>query len=330
MLSLVSLALALRFGSAGISTAELLEVVGSRLLGRPLNAAVPAFLDGIIWTQRLPRVLLAYLVGAALSVSGAIMQSLLKNPLASSFTLGVSAGASLGAALVITGALTLPFAPFLGIPLAGFLFSLLTMVLVVRFSAAIDPRLGHNTVILTGMVVSLFISAILTLIAAVSREELEQLVFWQMGSFAMKGWTAVRVLFPIVLAATAAAIALSRELDILTFGDDEAAALGVPVLRTKRILITLTSVLTGCAVAFVGIVGFIDLIVPHAVRRLLGPAHRLLLPTAALAGGSFMVLADLLSRTILSPIELPVGAVTALAGAPFFAWIYLRSRRKAA
>lgn len=311
-----------------MSPAECLAILAHQLTGLPLPDAIPPSHAGIIWSLRLPRVLLAYIAGAALSISGAVMQSILKNPLASSFTLGVSSGASLGAGLVILGGVALPMAGFLTVPAAGFIFSLLAMYCVMRFSRAIDPHLENNTIILAGMVFSLFINAMLTMLSALSREEINRLIFWQMGSFALKGWEPVLILAPALAAGTLAVMFFSREMDIMTFGDDEAAALGVPVGRNKRILIALASVLTGCTVSFVGVIGFLDLAVPHMIRRLFGPSHRILIPFSALAGGTFMVLADLLSRTLIPPLDLPVGAITALLGTPFFAWIYFSSRRK--
>lgn len=280
----------------------------------------------IIWSLRFPRVILAFIAGAALSVSGAVMQSVLKNPLASSFTLGVSSGASLGAGLVILGGFTLPLIGFLTVPTAGFIFSLIAVSLVMRFSRAIDPRLENNTIILTGMVFSLFINALLTLLSALTKQEVTRLLFWQMGSFSLKGWEPIFILTPIIAVLFAVLLFFSRELDIMTFGDDEATAIGVNVKFHKRILIALASVLTGCTVSFVGIIGFLDLVVPHIGRKILGPGHRALLPFSILAGGSFMVLADLLARTAIPPLDLPVGAITALLGAPFFAWIYFSRR----
>jgi iron complex transport system permease protein len=257
------------------------------------------------------------------------MQSVLKNPLASSFTLGVSSGASLGAGIVILFGASLPAAAFLPIPLAGFVASLLSIAFVMRFSRAIDPGLENNTIILSGMILSLFVNAVLTTLSALSKAELARLVYWQMGSFALRGWTPVAILAPVLLASTAALFFLRKELDIMTFGDDEASAIGVNVVKGKRVLVFLTSALTGCTVAFTGVVGFVDLAVPHIVRRALGPSHRALIPFSVLLGGAIMVVADLVARTAIPPLDLPVGAITALLGAPFFAWIYIRSRRSA-
>jgi len=177
------------------------------------------------------------------------------------------------------------------------------------------------------MVLSLFINALLTLFSSLSSDGLKNLLSWQLGSFALKGMTPPAILFPLVIVCSLILFAYRRELDILTFGTDEALSIGVPVRRTKNLLIVLSSVLTGCTVSFTGVIGFIDLAVPHIVRRIWGPAHKTLLPYSFLLGGAFMVLADLFCRTVYSPGELPIGAVTALLGGPVFAYIYLSSRR---
>jgi iron complex transport system permease protein len=334
--SIAVLVLATGAGSVFIPPADCAAIIAHRLFGIPLPISISAPADGIIWSLRLPRVLLAFAAGAALSVSGAVMQSVLKNPLASSFTLGVSSGASLGAAIVILGAdaglawvaaiSNLPFA----VPAMGFLFALATIFLVMRFSRAADRALSNNTIILAGMVASLFVNAILTLLSAFSKESINRLVFWQMGSFALKGWAPLAIVVPVTAVGIAAIAFRSRELDIMTFSDDEATAIGVDVKKERSALIALASVLTGCTIAFTGVIGFIDLAVPHMVRRVAGPAHRLVIPFSALAGGILMALADLAARTLVSPLDLPVGAITAAIGAPFFAYVYLSSRKQSA
>lgn len=326
--SILVLILGTGAGSVFVPFAECARIIIHKMTGTPIPNDIADLHTGIIWGLRFPRVILAWIAGAALSASGAVMQSVLKNPLASSFTLGVSSGASLGAGIVILGGASLPLAASVSVPVAGIVFSLLAIIAVMRFSRAIDPRLENNTIILSGMVFSLFINAILTMLSALSKQDMNRLLFWQMGSFALKGWTPVLVLAPILTAATLALVFFRRELDIMTFGDDEAAALGVPVRRCKRILVAIASVLTGCTVSFAGVVGFLDLAVPHVVRRIFGPSHRTLIPFSVLFGGAFMVLADLLARTLIPPLDLPVGAITAILGAPFFAWIYITSRRQ--
>ena len=256
------------------------------------------------------------------------MQSVLKNPLASPFTLGVSSGASLGAGLAILFGLTVLPAGLVTVPAAGFVASALTIVFLLRFSRAIDPRLEGNTVILAGMVLSLFLNAALTLFSALSKEGMNRLLFWQMGSFALKGTGPLACVSAVTLAGTLAIYRYRRELDILTFGDDEAVSLGVSAGRTRAVLIALASVMTGTVVSFVGVIGFLDLAVPHVARKAFGPAHRALIPLSALLGGSLMVLADLLARTLIPPLDLPVGAITAILGTPFFAHVYLSSGRR--
>jgi iron complex transport system permease protein len=278
----------------------------------------------IIWELRLPRTLLAFLAGGCLSVSGAAVQSVLKNPLASPYTIGVSAGASLGAGLVIISGAALSFAGGFTLPLAGFASALLTVGLVLGLSAAADKGLSNHTVILFGMVFSLFVSAVLTTISALFTEELKRITLWQMGSFALKGWPYVRLLLPFFLIGILGIARYTKELDILTFGEEEALSLGVEARKVKTRVFLFSAILTGGAVSLCGVIGFVDLIAPHAARRLVGASHRYVLPLSFFLGGSLMTASDLLARTAISPSELPVGAVTALMGAPFFLWIYFR------
>ena len=327
LFSLLVILSAVGIGSVSVSLRETIQIIVSRLSGISVDTGIPAYRIAIIADLRLPRVLLAFIAGAALSVSGAVMQSVLKNPLASSFTLGVSSGASLGAGTVILFGLTGAVHGLVTVPVAGFAASILTMLFLLRFSRAIDPSLGNNTIILSGMVLSLFLNAVLTLFSVLSADGLKNILSWQLGSLALRGTAPVIILFPVTVSGALLVFSYRRELDILTFGSDDAASLGVPVRKTKNILILLASILTGCTVAFTGVIGFVDLAIPHIVRRILGPSHRTLIPFSFLLGGSFMVLADLLCRTVYPPAELPIGAVTALLGAPVFAHIYLSSRR---
>jgi iron complex transport system permease protein len=173
----------------------------------------------------------------------------------------------------------------------------------------------------------LFVNAILTVITAMARDHLAQLTYWQMGSFSLKDWSSVIILFPIVLIGITVLQNYSKEMDIMTFGEEQAFTMGVDVHKVKWILLSLSAALTGSAIAFVGVIGFIDLIAPHVVRKIFGSNHKTVIPMSVFFGGSFMVLCDLIARTIISPSELPVGAITALIGAPFFAYVYF-SRRK--
>ena len=323
---LICLLLGAGVGSVSIAPADQLAILSHKLLGSALPERVPAVLVSILWTIRLPRVLTALLTGAALAVSGTVMQSVLRNPLASSYTLGVSSGASLGAALVMLSGFSI-----LGrftLPASGFLFGACTVLLALRLTARFDQSFSSQTIVLTGMVLSLFVSAILALLTTFAGDRLKQLVFWQMGSFSGQTWENVRLIAPIPVVCLALLLRRATEMDLLTFGDEQAQSSGVPVRRVKLLLLLLSTLLSGSVVAFVGVIGFVDLIAPHAVRRLFGSRHRLTLPMSAVYGGGFMVLCDLLSRTLLAPRELPVGAITALVGAPFFAWLFLRGRRE--
>jgi len=316
-------------GSVNVPPSHIISVISNKIFSAPLPAEIEGSTSiSIIWNLRLPRALLAFLVGGAVAVSGSVMQSVLKNPLASSYTLGVSSGASLGAAVVIVTGFNIPFLGFLTLPVTGLIFGMVTVFAAVKFASMMDKNLETNTIILVGMVFSLFVNAILTLIMSIARDHLAQLTFWQMGSFSLKDWSSVIILFPIVSAGVIILQYFSKELDIMTFGEDQAFTMGVDVHKIKWVLLGLSAALTGSAIAFVGVIGFIDLIAPHVVRKVFGSSHRIVIPMSMFFGGSFMVICDLIARTIISPSELPVGAVTAIIGAPFFAYVYFSGRKE--
>jgi iron complex transport system permease protein len=313
-------------GSTSIGFIDTLSIVFHKIANLPLKDGVDPKNVTIVWNLRLPRTLLAFLTGSALAVTGTVFQSTLKNPLASPYIIGVSSGASLGAALVMLGGLRLPFAGGFTLPLAGFIFGLATVFFVLFFTAKIDKNFSNNTIILFGMVFSLFVNAFLTVLVVLYREQLRNLLYWQMGSFSLRGWDYVVLLLPFLVLGGLGVAGHTREMDILTFGEEQAKSLGVDAERLRIKLLLYTAVLTGAAVALTGAIGFVDLIAPHLARRLVGARHRYALPMAALLGGCLLVAADLIARTIMPPAELPVGAVTAMLGAPFFAWVYFRKR----
>ena len=313
-------------GSVRLSPAQVVEILMSRLPGGGA-AEVDANLASIVWGMRLPRAVLAFLCGAALSASGTVMQSILKNPLASSYTLGVSSGASLCAAIVMVTGITIPFLGMFTLPAAGFLGGLATVFLALAFASRLDGKMENQTVILVGMVFSLFVNAILTLVTALAREHLQQMVFWQMGSFSGRNWSHVAIMFPVALISLVVLQFFTREMDIMSFGEEQAMAIGVDLKRVKLLLIGIAALLAGTAVSLVGVIGFVDLIAPHVVRRIFGSAHRLVLPLSAVFGGAFLMLAEIISRTVMAPTVIPVGAVTALVGAPFFAVVFFSGRK---
>ena len=324
--SFIAIMTGVGLGSIKVPPSHIINIIGNKVFSLPLQADIQGTAAlSIIWNLRLPRTLLAFLVGGAVAVSGSVMQSVLKNPLASSYTLGYLQ-VFLGSSTIIVG-FTIPFLGVFTLPVTGLVFGLATVFSAVKFAAMMDKSLETNTIILVGMVFSLFVNAMLTLVTAMARDHLAQLTYWQMGSFSLKDWSNVIILFPLVLIGVILIQNFSKEMDIMTFGEDQAFTMGVDVHKVKWSLLSLSAALTGSAVAFVGVIGFIDLIAPHVVRKIFGSSHKIVIPMSMLFGGSFMVICDLVARTIISPSELPVGAITALIGAPFFAYVYF-SRRK--
>jgi len=320
--------LGVAWGSVSIPIGDVIKIVGHKAAGFPLPSHVKETTVSILWNLRLPRALLAFAAGGALSVSGAVMQSVLRNPLASPYTIGVSSGASLGACLVILYGLALPGLGAFTLPAVGFAFGFGTIVLAIAFASRLDRQMQNNTIVLAGMVFSLFVNAVTTLLSAMQREHMQRLIFWQMGSFSMKDWHAVLIVAPIAAVCTLYVLHYHRELDIMTFGEEQAKTMGVDLKKVKWTLLIASAALTGSVIAFAGVIGFVDLVSPHIVRKLFGSSHRLVIPMSALFGGAFMVVCDLAARTAISASELPVGAVTALVGAPFFAYIYFGRRGK--
>ncbi len=321
MLALIMLCLATGIGSVSIPLGEQLSILAARLL----SGSVPTGLETtatILFTIRMPRAFLSFLVGGGLAIAGVVTQSILQNPLASSYTLGVSSGAALGAAVMTVCEITIPVLGVFLLPTGGFLGGLLVVTLVLAASQRIDHGVTSHTVVLIGMVASMFTNAILTLLSVLFIKHEHHIISWTMGSFNGKRWYHVGILLAADLIALLYTMARHRELDALSFGDEEASSLGVEVTSVKRRQLICSSLLTGISVCFTGTIGFVDLIAPHVARRMVGASHRLVLPVSFLLGGILMTAADLAARTLLAPMEIPVGAVTALIGAPFFVWLY--------
>lgn len=303
---------------------DTISIIANKTFGIPLRDGVLPKDVSIIWKIRLPRVLLAFLVGGCLATSGAVVQSILKNQLASPYTLGVSSGASLGAGLVIVTGITIPIIGSFTLPFVGFIFGLFTVYLVILFSSKIDRTMSNNTIILAGMVFSLFVNALLTTLTAMFSEDLKKIALWQMGSFAMKGWTYVGLIIPFCLVGMIGTLMYTKEMDILTFGEEQAQSVGVDTSKVKTKLFVFSAVLTGGAISLSGTIGFVDLIAPHVVRKIFGSNHKYVIPMSFVFGGCLMVVTDLIARSVFAPTELPVGAVTAIIGAPFFAYVYFK------
>ena len=328
MLALISLLIGISMGGAAIPITDIFHVFANQLFDVELPASMDQVVPGLIWNIRLPRVLLSFVVGAALAVSGSVMQSVLKNPLASSYTIGVSAGAGLGAVIVIVFGLSSAVLGMFLMPVVSIIFGMATIFLSIWFASRVDSSLDNHSIVLIGMIMSVFINAIMMTLASRNSRFAQQIAAWQLGSFSLKGWTVVGIVFVVSIVLIFVLLRYVKDMDVLTFGDEQAGALGIDVRKTKWILISLSAMLTGIAVAFVGVVGFVDLIAPHVVRRFFGATHKFVIPLSALFGGTFMLLADLIARTAIAPSEIPVGSVTALIGAPFFAYIFLKNSKQ--
>ena len=312
-------------GETRLGLSTVLEVLGNRMWDAgnvidPIDA-------GIIWNYRLPRALVAAACGAGLATAGVVLQALLRNPLADPYLLGISAGASTGAVLVTligfgAGALSMSGGAFIGALSAFALVSLLAR-------GARGPG-GNGRIILAGIAGSQLFNALTSFLitASASAEQARGLMFWLLGNLSGVRWPAVWLALPVVLLGLLLCLWHRRTLDAFTFGSDCAAALGIDVQRVRIVLVAGTALMTAVLVSIVGSIGFVGLVIPHAVRLLVGPRHARLLPRSALCGALFLMAADVLSRTLLKGQVLPIGVITALVGAPVFALILVRGQRR--
>ena len=321
---LMTMLLCVCAGSVPLSPGETLQILWRGLTGTEAGGSGEA----IILRVRLPRVLCVALTGASLSLCGAAMQGLLRNPLADGSTLGVSSGASLGAVLAIVLGMQFPGLPFAGTMVMAMLFAFGSLALILTLAYALDRSLATGTIILIGVVFSMFVSSLMNLLITFAGEKIKSITFWTLGS--LSGSTYVNAL-TLLLALTVCGgvlLALGGALNAFVLGEEQAQHLGVSVRRVKLTVMAAVSVLLGVCVSIGGTIGFVGLVIPHMVRLVLGPDHRRLLPASLLAGAVFLLLADLVGRTLLSPIELPIGVVTSLVGAVAFLVIFYRSRKR--
>ena len=283
----------------------------------------------IVATIRLPRIILALTVGAALGVAGAVMQGLFRNPMADPGIIGVSTGGALGAVIAIAIGAQVLFP--LALPAMSFAGATATLVLV-YFVASVGGRFSMAALLLAGVATSAFIAAIISAIILFTSnlQAQREMLFWLAGGLGASTWTDVRIAFPIVTLGVAVAVILSRDLNLLMVSEEEARSLGVRVTLVRNTFLLTTSLITGAAVAFSGTIAFVGLIAPHTLRLVIGADHRALVPLSAIGGGVFLLAADTLSRTVIDPAEIPVGVVTALVGAPFFVLLLARNKARAA
>jgi len=326
LVSMVVMAIATTTGSVRIPFLTTLNILFSQVAPVDITPAWASTTETIILDIRLPRVILAGLVGAALSVAGATYQGLFRNPLADPYLIGVAQGAALGA---VTGFL-LPFdwrgTGFGLIPLLAFTGAVFS-VAVVYLLARVGRTLPVTTLILAGVALGALWGSIVSYLIITSGEVMHGIIFWLMGSFSLSDWSEVRIVLPYVVAGTIVILLYGRSLNVMQLDEEQAQQLGINVERVKLILLTAATMVTAAAVSFVGTIGFVGIIIPHVVRLLWGPDHRFLLPLSVLTGAIFMVIADLVARTILAPVEIPVGIITAVCGVPFFLYLLRRKQR---
>lgn len=342
---IAAVAWALTAGASGIGAGMALRVVLARVPG--LSMLLPPLPPGveqweiesaevIVLDVRLPRVVLGLLAGAGLSAVGAAFQGLFRNPLADPYIIGASSGAALGATVGIlltgaaagatVGAASLS-APTWAIPAFAFAGAVVTMAFVYALSAA-DGKLPTDTFLLAGVVVGSFVWAAVSFLMVVAGEDLPRVVMWLMGSLSAKGWSHVRITAPYVLLGVPALATMGRGLNLIAVGEEPARFMGLEAERFKRGVIVLGSLVTAAVVASSGLIGFVGLAIPHIARMIVGPDHRMLVPVSAVGGAAFMVVADTLARTLAPPREIPVGIITAMAGAPFFFYLLRTGRAR--
>ncbi|MBW5448020.1 iron chelate uptake ABC transporter family permease subunit [Cohnella sp. CFH 77786] len=327
-LLLLSVVVCLSIGSARLPLGQVWGILWHQLpyAGHWVQSDWPVSSEQIVLKVRLPRVVLAILVGACLSLAGAGFQGVLRNPLADPYTLGVASGSAVGAAFVILFGLQMFLLGRWTIPIVAFVTGIVSLIAVLRL-ARIHGKLQLETLILSGVVVQAFLGSFVSFMASQSDQVVNEITFWLMGSLAMRGWPFTFLLAPYLIAGIAVLLAYSRTLNLLSIGERQAEHLGVHVARTRLIVLVVSTFLTAAAVSVAGTIGFVGLVIPHLVRLLAGPDYRLLLPVSAILGGIYLLWADTLARMLLSPQEIPLGVVTAFLGAPFFAYLLRKNKR---
>lgn len=318
------------FGAVSIQPVQVLSILLDEM-GIQTNWAYEPVQQSILMNIRLPRVVLAVLVGSALAISGAAMQGLFRNPLADPGLIGVSSGAALATAvsMVVLNSLSFNFIEILGstlIPVAAFAGGTLATILVYRLSTT-NGKTNVATMLLAGIAVNALAGAAIGFMVFLADDnQLRDLNFWTLGSLGGAMWNSVLVVLPFILIAIIFLPGLSKGLNAILLGESEAKHLGVRVERLKKVIIVFVGLAVGAAVSVSGMIGFVGLVVPHILRLWIGPDHRFLMPGSAVLGGLLLLGSDLLARTIVAPAELPIGVITASIGAPFFLWLLLRNR----
>ena len=324
---LLATVLGLAIGPVSLPPGQVLVELLDLLPGLDLDSGLSERDATIVTDLRLPRVVLGLLVGAMLSGAGAAYQGVFRNPLADPYLLGVAAGAGLGATLAIVGGID-PTGGFTDpVPLAAFLGALVAVIGTYAVGVTRDRSTSASTLILAGVAVASFFTAVQTYVQQQNADDIRQVYSWILGRLGTAGWSDVTLLLPYAVLTAVVLVANRRVLDVLGVGDEEAGSLGLDVARTRLLIVVAASLGTAAAVSVSGLIGFVGIIVPHAVRLLVGSSYRVILPLSMLFGAAFLAMADLIARTAASPAEIPIGVITAFLGAPFFVLVLRNARR---
>lgn len=321
ILVFISIILSICIGNVFISPKEIIsifiyKIFSPNLIDNKINA-------DIIFNIRLPRSILAFFVGASLSLTGIVMQSILRNPLASVYNLGISSGAGLGASLlIITG---INFNQYF-ISAISTLFAFITIIFILFIAGRIDKYMNNNSIILAGIVISLFLYSLMSFFIYIFPKYSNRIILWQLGNLYLKNFLDILIIILITVIFLIVLMKYSAVLDIMTFGDTTSLSLGVNAKKMRIFFIIVSSFITAILVSFVGIIGFVDLVSPHIVRKIFGAKHIVAIPMSALFGGMLLNIADIFSRIMVQGANIPIGIVTALIGAPFFLYIFLNNK----
>lgn len=322
-ITLITFTACVCIGNVNIPLSDTAAIIWSTVTGQQLSSTAAS----ILLSVRLPRVICVALTGSALSLCGAAMQGLLKNPLADGSTLGVSSGASLGAVIAIACGITIPSLPFSGTMVMSILFAFLSLVIILTLAYKLDYSLSTNTIILIGVIFSMFISSVLNLLITFVSDKVREITFWTMGSLAGSTYENAQILLISLLIFGTILFRYANELNAFAIGEDNARHIGINIRKVKLVVMIAVSALIGVCVSIGGTISFVGLVAPHMVRIIVGPNHKKLLPACVFGGAIFLMLCDLIARILFSPIELPIGVVTSFIGALLFIIIFYRSRR---
>lgn len=320
----VSIILSICVGSVFISPKEIISIFVYKIFNLRLIDNIDKMNTDIIFSIRVPHAVLSFFVGASLSLTGVVIQSILRNPLASTYNLGISSGAGIGAALVIiTG---MYFNQYVFIIVSMF-FAFMSILFILFISERIDKYMNNNSIILAGIVISLFLNSVMSFLAYIFPKYSNQIILWQLGTLYVRNILDIFIIILLALISLLVLIKYSSVLDIMTFGDDTSLSLGVDAKKMRIFFILISSFITAVLVAFTGIIGFVDLVSPHIARKIFGAKHIIVLPMSALLGGILLNFSDIFSRIIVQGSNIPIGIVTAVIGAPFFLYIFINDKK---